>query len=69
MLILWIRRSNEKSSPQTKEDIFQKHEEDMKKFCHDHPRIMENDSTDLVLPDGDIVAAVHAVKLSRHIKN
>jgi len=72
MLILWIRKTKE--SEQTRHDkndkgSFQKHDEDMKRFCMAHPKIESTGSKDIITTDGAILAPVQAVKLAGNSQN
>ena len=72
MLILWIRKAQK--SEQTCHDnndrsSFQKHNEDMKRFCLAHPKIESTGSKDIVTTDGAILAPIQTVKLAGNSQN
>jgi hypothetical protein len=72
MLILWIRKSKKgerNSQPEIGEGSFKKHNEDMKRFRIFHPEIEAINSDDVITADGNILAAVKKVKLTKHIQN
>lgn len=72
MLILWIRKTKEgelSRPPKKTKDSLKKHNEDMKNFHLAHPKIETTSSRDIRTPDGDILAAVQNVKLTRHTQN
>ena len=72
MLILWIRKGNtgEKTN-QTANDkaSFLKHVKEMKNFCLSHPRMETTGHKNIKTADGNILAAVQNVKLSKHAQN
>ena len=72
MLILWIRKSKtgERTCPQKNDqDSFWKHNEDMKRFRLAHPKIEATNSKDIMIADGNILATVQKVKLTKHAQN
>ena len=74
MLILWIRKvkTAEPSRPQKDDkNSLQKHNEDMKKFRLSHPAIEAASSKDkdIITANGDVLATVQKVKLTKHAQN
>jgi hypothetical protein len=72
MLIFWIRKnkSGEQSgTPKNEKGSFQKHDEDMKRFCGVHPKLETSGARDMMKVNGDILATVQRVKLNKHIHN
>jgi hypothetical protein len=72
MLIFWIRKSKtgEQNCPQgNDQDSFQKHDEDMKRFFLSHPQIETTAAKDIITADGNVLAAVQKVKLTKHVQN
>ena len=72
MLILWIRKSKtgEQNCPQKNDQAsFLKHAEDMKRFRLSHPEIETTNPRDIMTADGNILAAVEKVKLTKHVQN
>ena len=72
MLILWIRKrkTGEPTSPKKYDkDSLRKHDEDMKMFRLSHPKIEATNTADIMTADGNILAAVQNVKLTKHIQN
>ena len=75
MLILWIRKSKMGEQTCTKKndnDSLQKHNEDMKKFQVSHPKIEitnSQDIKDILTAEGDVLARVQEVKLTKHSQN
>jgi len=75
MLILWIRKkkTTEKTCPPENDDAaFQKHNEDMKRFRLTHPEILtagSNNIDDIMTADGNILARVQKVKLTKNTQN
>ena len=72
MLILWIRKSKtgeRTDPPKNDKDSFQKHNEDMKRFHLSHPKMEPTSPSDIMIADGDILAAVQKVKLTKHVQN
>ena len=72
MLILWIRkRKTEEQNPKPKydKDSFRKHDEDMKLFRLSHPEMEVINPKDIITADGNVLAAVQNVKLTKHVQN
>ena len=72
MLILWIRKAKKDERtclPKNDIEIFQKHDEKMKRFRLSHPKIEATNPQDIVTANGDILAAVHKVKLTKYTQN
>jgi hypothetical protein len=72
MLILWIRkRKNGERDRQSKndKDSFQKHEEAMKRFRFSHPKIEATSPEDIITVDGNVLASVQGIKLTKYIQN
>ena len=72
MLILWIRKRKEDVQTRPRQDeteSFQKHDAEMKKFRLAHPEIEEIRSKDIITTDGNVLAPVHKVKLTKHVEN
>ena len=72
MFILWIRKNKtgERTCPQKNDrESFPKHDEDMKKFRLAHPKIEVTSLKGIMTIDGDILAAVQNVRLSKHAQN
>ena len=72
MLILWIRKrkAGEPTSPKKYDkDSLRKHDEEMKKFRLSHPKIETANNEDIMMADGNILAAVQKVKLAKHVQN
>ena len=72
MLILWIRKrttGEQTCQPENVKNSFLKHVEDMKKFRLSHPEIGTTSSKDIMTSNGDVLAAVQKVKLTKHVHN
>ena len=70
MLILWIRKKGEQNCQQRNAtEPFQKHNEDMKNFRLSHPKIEATDPRDIMTADGNILAKVQGVKLTKNTQN
>ena len=72
MLILWIRKGKtdkQTGSYKNSKKLFQKHDEDMKRFRLTHPNMNIMSSNDMLTADGDILAPVNTVKLTEHVQN
>ena len=72
MFILWIRKNKtgERTSPQKNDqESLRKHDEDMKKFRLDHPKIETKSLKDIMTIGGDVLATVQNVRLNKHAQN
>ena len=72
MLILWIRKSKtgEPASPKKYDkDSLRKHDEEMKRFRLTHPKTEAIKNNDVVTVDGNMLAAVQNVKLTKNTQN
>jgi hypothetical protein len=71
MLILWIRKikKTDSATPDADNETFLKHDEDMKTFRQLHPALNTRRSNDMVTPDGQVLAAVQRMELSRNSQN
>jgi hypothetical protein len=71
MLIIWIRKrkSDKRTCPKNDPVSFQKHAEDMKKFSSGHPNIEAANPRDIMIANGDVLAAVQKVKLIKYTQN
>jgi hypothetical protein len=62
MLIVWIRKSKPKAG-ETSEELTRRHNADMTRFKAGHPDWDVADARDIVTADGNLLAAVHGVRL------
>ena len=75
MFILWIRKRppDDDGEPPKAAESLEIHNEAMKKFRREHPDIPEIIEVvkphDIVLTDGDVLAAVEKVKVAASSKN
>lgn len=72
MMILWIRkkqRANVENPEKEKQEFFEKHNEEMKKFRQAHQGKINGDSVEFVTPDGGLLAPVVSIKLGNNTQN
>ena len=70
MFILWIKkRKAAKNHGHNEESLFQRHDEDMKRFYARHPDTDALSEDDIVFAEGNSLLPVHKVKLSDNIQN
>jgi hypothetical protein len=72
MIIMWIRKNKKaKQENAAKEECknFRAHDEVMKKFHDSHSNFDMITDKDILTGDGNLLAPVHAVKLSEYVKN
>ena len=72
MLIVWIRKRKNREPEDSGEEnkrLSINHNEDMKKFRLAHSDMNIMSAADILTSDGDILAPVNSVKLSKHAHN
>jgi hypothetical protein len=72
MLILWIHKrkaDRNKESGKAKKQLFQNHDDDMKKFRASHANTGHTGTNDILATDNSSIVPVHKVKLSDNIQN
>ena len=69
MLIVWIRKNNHTRPEETAGERTDRHNRDMARFKASHPDWDVADARDIVTADGNLLAAVHGVKLPACSRN
>ncbi len=65
MIILWVR----KRKAEEQKEVFQKHDEIMKKFRLAHREVKIVNAKDIITTDGNLLAPVDSIELDKHKQN
>lgn len=72
MIILWIRKKKTEGQnglARDSKESFQKHDDVMKQFRLDHTDTNVINAKDIITADGNLLAPVDKVKLTKHVQN